>query len=616
MRSFLIHSFSFSFFLSWAALVAAQYSIYQPKNQVIFGGSALHLTATSTAAATNFTGAAAYDSTILNPPAVPNPAIPSQIPVQLTSSGGIAGLSIPQNGGFFGFSIEMSVSNQVLGKNSSFLQVPFLNLMANIIERAGWVQLTNTHWYLGIPFNTSAPFSLGIVEYGQQILGDRMLGFQAGNEPDLYASHGRRPSTYSQFDYFGEIGVLVQQIANDSAISKKNNMLVVASVQTVWTPESVWNTGIVESYSSSISALAVERYPDDNCAALYPALGEALQNPQDIFINYLQHNASTTLISSYLNSTAFAYQNGKQFIVFETNTASCSGFPGISNSFGAALWALDWAFTMAYSNVTSALFHVGGQNAYYNPFTPPPTNQSTIHQWTVGPVYYSGLVMAEALGPSNASQIVDLTTNIYTPIYAIYENGSPTKVALFNFVTDPSGVSTYTAVISIGGGSTGQSNATPSQVQVKYLLAESVSAKGNFTWAGQTLGNNLQSDGRLNGTLNVTTVACDQNANTCSIPVPAPGFALVFLTSNALRAVSPTSTVTFPTTAQTRHGNTVSIDPSMLATSYGHSGMQDTHGATSPGSSSGTSPLRAALPGALALFVAALGAAAVALRWW
>jgi hypothetical protein len=192
-----------------------------------------------------------------------------------------------------------------------------------------------------------------------------------------------------------------------------------------------------------------------------------VQNPQDIFINYLQHNASTTLISSYLNSTAFAYQNGKPFIVFETNTASCSGFPGISNSFGAALWALDWAFTMAYSNVTSALFHVGGQNAYYNPFTPPPTNQSAIHQWTVGPVYYSGLVMAEALGPSNASQIVDLTSNIYTPIYAIYENGAPTKVALFNFVTDPTGASTYTAVISIGGGSTGQNNATPAQVQVK-----------------------------------------------------------------------------------------------------------------------------------------------------
>ena len=195
-----------------------------------------------------------------------------------------------------------------------------------------------------------------------------------------------------------------------------------------------------------------------------------MQNPQDIFINYLQHNASTNLVLSYVNSTAFAVQNGKPFIMFETNTASCSGFPGISNSFGAALWALDWALTMAYSNFTTALFHVGGQNAYYNPFTPPPTNQSTFNQWTVGPVYYSALVMAETMGPHNTSQVVDLTSNINTPIYAVYENGAPTKVALFNFVTDPTGASTYTATISIGGGTTGQGNATPSQVKVKYVL--------------------------------------------------------------------------------------------------------------------------------------------------
>jgi hypothetical protein len=476
-------------------------------------------------------------------------------------------------------------------------------------------KLTNTHWYLGIPFIDAQNVSLAIVEHGQTILGSNLLGFQAGNEPDLYAAHGHRPSTYSQFDYFGEIGTLVQQVANDSAISNKNNLFIVPSIQVTWTPESVWNTGIVSSYSNSLYALAVERYPDDNCAALYPSLG-APQNPQDIFINYLQHNASTGLVSSYVNSSAFAQQNGKPFIMFETNTASCSGFPGISNSFGAALWALDWSMTMAYNNFTAALFHVGGQNAYYNLFTPPPSNQTKYGaEWTVGPVYYSALVMAEVLGPHNASQVSDITQNINTPIYAIYENGAPTKLALFNFVTDPTGASTYNAVISIGGGSTGQSNATPSQVQVKYLLADSVSSKGNFTWAGQTLGAALKSDGRLNGTLNVTTVQCDQSANTCSIPVPAPAFALVFLTSGSLQAVSPSSTVTFPTSATTNTGSNIYIDPSMLATAYGHSGMENIRGATSPGSLSGASTLHTTLSGALAIFVSALGAVVVAWRW-
>lgn len=109
--------FPLSLSFGWVALVDAQYKIYQPKNQVIFGGSALTYTSTATATGTaafaNYTAAAEYDSTTLNPPAVPDPPIPTVVPVQLPSSGGFSNLSAPVNGAFFGFSIEMSVSNQV-----------------------------------------------------------------------------------------------------------------------------------------------------------------------------------------------------------------------------------------------------------------------------------------------------------------------------------------------------------------------------------------------------------------------------------------------------------------------------------------------------------------------
>ena len=89
---------------------------------------------------------------------------------------------------------------------------------------------------------------------------------------------------------------------------------------------------------------------------------------------------------------------------------------------------------------------------------------STFSQWTIGPVYYAAVIVAEAFGSSNASQIVDLfanDNNIFTPAYGIYENGNLARVALFNYVTDPSGASTYTASISVANG------AVPSQVSVK-----------------------------------------------------------------------------------------------------------------------------------------------------
>ncbi|KAG6882327.1 hypothetical protein C0995_014974, partial [Termitomyces sp. Mi166 len=98
-------------------------------------------TATTTIAtsAANYTGAAAYDPTVLNPPPVPN-GLTTQFVIQL-QNGGTASLSLPQNGSFIGFSVEMSVVNQVLGTNSTILQVPFLNLMANLQERSGRVNI-------------------------------------------------------------------------------------------------------------------------------------------------------------------------------------------------------------------------------------------------------------------------------------------------------------------------------------------------------------------------------------------------------------------------------------------------------------------------------------------
>jgi hypothetical protein len=94
----------------------------------------------------------------------------------------------------------------------------------------------------------------------------------------------------------------------------------------------------------------------------------------------------------------------------------------------------------------------------------PPTNESVFNQFTVGSIYYSALALAEAFGSTNTAQIIDLNANaanIFTPCYAIYENGALSKVALFNFVTDPSGGAAYTATIN--------TNPSPAQVQVKYV---------------------------------------------------------------------------------------------------------------------------------------------------
>ncbi|KAJ7457804.1 glycoside hydrolase family 79 protein [Mycena latifolia] len=593
-----------------AGNVQGEITVYYANNEAAF----------TTPPGATYSGVAAYNPSTLSPPPVPSPTILTTIPVQLQNSG-TPNLSIKQKGSFIGFSIEMSVTNQVLGKNSTLIQVPFLNLMANIQQRAGSVMIrvggntqesatlvdaldngrileknltgvsgrtktppldftrdllylmrnisdfVNVHWFMGIPWFVTQPFDLGIVTASQEILGDYLLGLQAGNEPDMYHIHLHRNETYGPFDYGGEFSDLLTQIEATGAdpSGRARTVLIGPNIASFsWTPEDVWNTGFVDKFDANLAFLAVEKYPRDNCAATFG--GGEITDPQSILSLYLTHDAHTTLLQSYLNSTMFAQQKNKPFLMFETNTGSCGGFNGISDSFTAALWGLDYALQMAHSNFSGAMFHLGGQNVFYNPFTSPPTNQSSFHQWSVGALYYSALVMAEAMGASNQSQVFDLPIqgiSPYTPIYGIYENGTPVRVAIVNYVDDPSGANDVHTVISIAGGT------IPASVKVKYLAAKTVVQKGGYTWAGQTFGGNFESDGRPMGTEDIKTVDCDTSAQTCTVDVPAPGFALVFLTDAAETENGGMPSITFATTARTKTHNTATVDPAVLATSNG-----------------------------------------------
>ncbi|KAH9960273.1 hypothetical protein BC827DRAFT_1155844 [Russula dissimulans] len=168
------------------------------------------------------------------------------------------------------------------------------------------------------------------------------------------------------------------------------------------------------------------------------------------------------------------------------------------------------------------------------------------------PVCYSALVIAEALDSSNPSRVFDLTQNQFAPIYVVYENGMSTKLALFNFVTNPSDANDYDVMFAVSGDRTSQPRATPSSVKIRFLKASSVASKGSLTSAGrerspeyivfaidvpQTSGNNFESDGLQRDPV-VQIVNCDTQANTCSVKVSAPFFALVFLTDTASVEVS------------------------------------------------------------------------------
>ncbi|KAI4522012.1 glycoside hydrolase family 79 protein [Schizophyllum commune Loenen D] len=539
----------------------------------------------------------------------------------------------------------MSVINQVIGRNSTHLQPPFLNLMQTLVERGGPVRirlggntqefafmvddlgdgkavskqkaetnnptetpaviytmdlfyllanvssLVDVRWVLGVPFNDT-DWRLEIAQHGTQVLGDKLLALQVGNEPDLYAAHGHRPDTYTPATYSDEFASCSDAL--DAAGVRTQNYLIGPSVATGdWRPEDVWDTGFLDRHRDRLGILAVEHYPDNNCFAMFGANGSPKVN-QDEFPLFLNHTAPVSLIQPYLNSSTIARDRGLPFYMLETNTASCGGFPGISNSYGAALWALDYGFQLAYSNFSGGMLHVGGQNVFYNRIRSephcfqlaPPGSRSAYSEFTIGSIFYSALILSEALGSTGTAQVVDLqgnNGNIYTPQYAVYENGKLARVALFNYVTDANGGNDYTATIRADG--------LPGNAKVKYLQGGEggVAAIKNFKYAGQTFGNQFEVDGILRGDLDVQTISCSDGA--CAIHVPAPGFALVFLADDADDtdiADKASATKTFATTAQTKTLNTATVDPSVLATANGMNGTERGWlGSTSHGSVTG-----------------------------
>lgn len=125
--------------------------------------------------------------------------------------------------------------------------------------------------------------------------------------------------------------------------------------------EDVLNTGWLDQNIDYLAAVTVQHYPNNNCQ-----IGGNVRDSQTIFPDFLNHTSAQALTSIYLDGSAKAMAAGKEMVMLEFNSASCGGFPGLSDSFGAALWLTDWALQLAWGNFSSALMHVGGQNVYYN----------------------------------------------------------------------------------------------------------------------------------------------------------------------------------------------------------------------------------------------------------
>lgn len=251
---------------------------------------------------------------------------------------------------------------------------------------------------------------------------------------------------------------------------------------------------------------------------------------------------------------------GVSHIMGETNSLYNQGRPGLSNSFGAALWGIDFALYCAALSIRRVHMHMG-TNYRYASWQPVETTRAT--RGTKAP-YYGNIAVAAFLGNLRIAPVqiahLPLTGSDTEAAYAAYVGGALKRVMIinmnaYNYTT--TATTTNTGTISSneqhasdcgcdGGAAQGNGSAVPppqrpaqaysffvgggtTTARIQRLYANGSDAITGITWDGWSYNYELD-EGRPVRLANVTVGETVQVTNgTLNITVPDSQAVLVTL---------------------------------------------------------------------------------------
>ncbi|KAI9069257.1 glycoside hydrolase family 79 protein [Trametes sanguinea] len=397
---------------------------------------------------------------------------------------------------------------------------------------------------LRTPNSTNIPLLAGDAS---KALGDDLDALLLGNEPDLYTAHGNRPgiANYTVNDYIGDYSLVFGNLENtpqgdvlsqDKIAGPTICCFWVRIFRFAWylgladrtaavTQDlaSIIQSGWLDKFAERLKYITLQHYPQNNC-----------QGKPQYGLDYYTAHANAVSLARWQEhglQVIAASPNRKPILMDEFNSASCGGVDGISNTFAASLWTTDYALQMAVVGYAGAYLHTRERGVTYNMFDPPDAVAGGAGAWTTNPSFYGMLPVAEALSSANGSRVVDL--NVQNSMsdksatvagYAIYDGKADTvhSLVIFNFANASGATVDYSIDAKFVPSSS-------SSITIRYLTAPSVSEKTNIAWGGKTyagVGDANPVDATFSSSVPDKTMSCSGG---CTIQVPGPGLAVVFL---------------------------------------------------------------------------------------
>jgi hypothetical protein len=213
-----------------------------------------------------------------------------------------------------------------------------------------------------------------------------ITALELGNEPELYGAlpwyvthagryvPARRPG-WSFHRYLGDFGQVSRALSYRLIAGPATGSLN-------WMPQ----LGQFLKAEPRVGLLTVHRYALKRCG---PSSNSTVSE-------LLSNAAADGLASSVVPTVAIAHARRVRLRIDEVNSIACGGQPGVSNTFGAALWALDLLFAVARTGVEGVNFHTepGAFNELFSLSTTGDGWQAYVH-----PEYYGLLMFAQAAAP-------------------------------------------------------------------------------------------------------------------------------------------------------------------------------------------------------------------------
>jgi hypothetical protein len=212
--------------------------------------------------------------------------------------------------------------------------------LAEFLQATGW----SCVYGIGMGTNTPARAAEEAV-FVAETLGDRLLYFQIGNEPDLFNRHLRDPQTWSAKQYLEEWLTLARAIAVRVPAARFGMADVASNVS--------WLSEIADQWSS------IQAPPRVTTLTHHYYFGGPATNPEVNIPNLLKPATMDHVQKAAETATDAARKIGAHVRMTEGNTCYRGGKPGVSDVFAAALWAADYSLLLASNGYTGVNLHGG-----------------------------------------------------------------------------------------------------------------------------------------------------------------------------------------------------------------------------------------------------------------